>query len=318
MKTMTSRIALGAAGAVWNGDGGGGSGGGGGGTGDGDKGGGGTGDGDRGGGAGDGDKGGGGGTGDGDKGGAGDKGAGDKGGDKAPTSYRPQGLADHLFGATNEETIDRLHRAVDGNRDFMARMGSIPKDATGYKYEFSDAVKAGFNLDAEKDPALKAFSEIALEAGLGDRQAQTLIPKFLDKIVELGIVQLPKPTEALMAELAPANIGGTDQDKQVAGAKRYNGAQNYITTLQANGHLSKEASGDLMLLTSTKGGLEAIEFLMSRVEATVKPGGGAADAITEADLRARNADPRNNSADPKFDKAFADETTRLYKQFYGG
>jgi len=200
----------------------------------------------------------------------------------------------------------------------MSRMGSIPKEATGYKYEISDRVKAGFNIDAATDPAMKAFNEVALEAGLGDRQAATLIPKLLDKFVDLGIVTLPKPTEQLMGELAPATFSGTDTERQAAGAVRYNNAQNYVKALEANGHLSKDASADLLLLTTTRGGLEAVDFLMSRVQATIKPGGGATDGITAEQIRARQADERNNSTSHKYDPAFAEETQNLYKRFYGG
>jgi hypothetical protein len=40
-------------------------------------------------------------------------------------------------------------------------------------------------------------------------------------------------------------------------------------------------------------------------------------AITEADLSARMADPRNRFGGMKYEAAFAEETTRLYKQSYG-
>jgi hypothetical protein len=63
---------------------------------------------------------------------------------------------------------------------------------------------------------------------------------------------------------------------------------------------------------------QAIEWFSKQMQ-TAQPstGGNGAGGVSEADLQARMANPLQRGTGPQAD-AYKAETTRLYKQFYGG
>lgn len=68
------------------------------------------------------------------------------------------------------------------------------------------------------------------------------------------------------------------------------------------------------------GPIRAMLFIAGKMQAGgLRPavGGQPAGAVTDADLKARTADPRNNIGSATYDPAYAAETDRLYRQRYG-
>lgn len=230
--------------------------------------------------------------------------------------YRPQGLPDHFLGASDKETIDRLFQAYDGARTELARRpGSVPKDASAYELKLSEEAASVLKL-ADDDKAVGALKELAHKHGLTDRQFGGMFAEFVDTMLQTGIVPKPRSGEEILAELAPADFKGPDDQKVAAGEARYNAAKAWVTGL---GLKDEAAVNELLGTITTPGGLAAIEHIMrANVQASVSAGGGTpAGGITKAQLDARVADPRNYHASPQYDAAFAAETQRLFREFYG-
>ncbi|MER8380707.1 hypothetical protein [Mesorhizobium sp. M1399] len=274
-------------------------------------------DGDGAGGAGDGgDKGGAGGGGA-DKGGAG--GAGDikiGGADGAQLSlYKPEGIADHLLGQDDKGTIDKLMGAYKGARDEIAKGKPTPVKAGDYKFEWSDKVKGSIPAD---DPAVKAFAEIAEQAGFGQDQ-MAAIPKFFDLAVDKGWIEKPFDSAGLLTSLAPAEFKGTPEEKQTRGGERLTTAENWIKQLDSK-VIDDKMKGELRLLTTSLDGVRLVEqFMKSGMNSSFNPGGGGGgqQSVTKEALDARVADPRNDSTrHDKYNEDFAAETRRLFKQMY--
>lgn len=240
-----------------------------------------------------------------------------KGAKDAPKIYRPEGLADHLLGATDQETIDKLIAQNKGFRDDTAKRGAVPRDATTYDLALSDDAKAAWKV-ADDDKAVGLIKEVAHEYGLTDKQAG-VFGKFLDVAMERGIIPKPVTPDVLFTSLAPADAA--PGDRVALGERRYLDAEAYLNTLGNTLGLSEDERRDTLMMATTKGGLLLIERMMrsSGVETSVTVEGKTKSdgEITAESLRARQADPRNISSSPKFDKAFQAETTRQYKVFYG-
>ncbi|MDP2207053.1 MAG: hypothetical protein Q8K65_12195, partial [Alphaproteobacteria bacterium] len=58
----------------------------------------------------------------------------------APQAYRPEGLPDHFAGKDDRETIDKLHKAVDGFRKEQGKKG-VPETPDGYELALPDDIK---------------------------------------------------------------------------------------------------------------------------------------------------------------------------------
>lgn len=240
-----------------------------------------------------------------------------KAGKDAPKIYRPEGLPDHLLGATDQETIDKLVAQNKGFRDDTAKRGAVPRDATTYDLALSDDAKAAWKV-ADDDQAVGLIKEVAHEYGLTDKQAG-VFGKFLDVAMERGIIPKPVTPDVLFTSLAPADAA--PGDRVSLGERRYLDAEAYLNTLGNTLGLSEDERRDTLMMATTKGGLLLIERMMrsSGVETsvTVEGRGKTGGEITPDSLRARQADERNNRGSPKFDPSFQAETDRQYKLFYG-
>ncbi len=87
-------------------------------------------------------------------------------------SVPPRGLPDHLFGASDRETVEKLFNANKPARDEIAKfgeLGKLPKDADGYAFEPSDALKP-YLPDFANDPVLKLVRGAAHAAGIREKQ----------------------------------------------------------------------------------------------------------------------------------------------------
>ncbi|MEP5978538.1 MAG: hypothetical protein ABJ299_17370, partial [Nitratireductor sp.] len=224
--------------------------------------------------------------------------------------YRPEGLADHLFGQNDRETIDRLAGAYKGARDELAKGKPAVPDAAAYQFVWSETMKGKI---PDNDPAIAAFREIAHEHGYTQAQVDA-IPKFMDTLMEKGLIDKPFDAGALLGELAPADFKGTPEEKQAKGGERLAAAEAWIKQLDG---FDDGMRNELRLLTTSSAGVRALETIMNAgMVKSVSPGGAQPGAITKADLDARIADPRNEAFGDKFDENFAAETRRLFQQMY--
>jgi hypothetical protein len=241
------------------------------------------------------------------------------GADAAPAGlYNPNGtIPAHLLGQDDKGTIDKLLGAYNGARTEIAKGKPAIPEAKDYQYNWSDKVKSLGVIPAD-DPVAQAFSEIAHEHGFTQQQMDA-IPKLFDRLVDKGLIEKPFDSAALLSSLAPAEFKGTPEEKQARGAQRLQAAENWIKQLDATAHGIDDAmKQELRLLTTSLDGVRLVEkFMNGGMNVSVSPGGGNPPAaVTQADLNARVADPRNNAYDPKFDPAFAEETRNMFKKVY--
>lgn len=242
--------------------------------------------------------------------------------------FRPEGLPDHLLGKTNEETLTNVFKAFDGLRRNEGERGAVPKDAAGYKLDFGDKVKP-YVTNFDKDPVYKETLAIAHEAGLTDKQLNKFLPKLLEKMVDGGLVEAPVDANAQLLSLAPPGQYADDKAKSAAAAKRVNDNIAWVDVAKSDEHKTfgsnSKQIGEFLAaaVASDPRAHLAIEWLRGK-ENPVGPainlgggGGGGGGGLSDADLQARLNSPKNNPNHNEFDRAYAQETDRLYQQRYG-
>lgn len=241
------------------------------------------------------------------------------GGAAAP--YRPEGLPDHLFGTTERETIDKLLGAYKPAREEIAKLGELgklPKEAKDYAFDPSDKLKPYLPNLAE-DPVMQLARDTALKAGIRDKQFAPFIGGLLEALIDGDLVQAPVDLAAEKAALLPADARGLDEaGKNAAIDRRVRDNHARIEMWKSRG-LDEKSAEALAFTLDTAAGNKAVEFFAAEMK-TPQPttGGAVAGGFTQADLDARQRDPRNKVGDAKFDAAYAAETTRMYQTLYRG
>lgn len=244
----------------------------------------------------------------------------DPGGQTPPAAYYPEGLPDHLRGATERETIDKLFAEQASLRETLSKNGTVPEDLAAYKFEFEgDPAKAIFDLEAEtSQKAVGMFKEVAKEFGLTDKQFAA-VPRFLEKAVEAGLIEAPQSTDAILESMAPEGTKGSPEEIRAAGGARLTQALNLVDAAVANRKMPEEVGDQLKNLVSSAAGLKTLEYLMQHNASNGNQPGGepGASGVTAKDLQARMADPKNDRNSNEYDADFAKQTIELYKQVHG-
>lgn len=240
----------------------------------------------------------------------------------APAWKAPDFIPAHLQADKPEELVTNLAEDWKRQRDDIAQRGAPPASPAEYAYTPSDKVKSLVG-DLVADPVMNLFKEQAHKAGLPAAAFQTIVGGLYDQMAEKGLLPPPYSEEnEFKAMLGDAAAGlSKDQMAQIA-APRIKAAETFLDGLVNNTTLDEPAVNELKAMLDLGHGVRAIEGLMramGQVKPGIQPSGDAAPVtgMTAKDLTARNADPRNDPDNPKFDRAFADETHALYKKFYG-
>ena len=229
--------------------------------------------------------------------------------------HKPAGIGEHQLGQTNEETIDKLWKENLGFREAQSKQPKALSKIEDVKFDWSDKVKAMGGI-ATDDKAVAMFADVAVKHGFMPTQLAA-IPAFFDAAIEAKLIEPPFDSNKVLEDLAPDNFKGTPEQRQMAGSPRMIAASNYIKQLPP-GLYDDDMKNELMLLTTSKGGVRALEALMSGGNQSVSAGGGQrAAAVSEGDLSQMTADPRNWPNDPKYDPAYATEVAAKFKAFYG-
>lgn len=237
----------------------------------------------------------------------------------AATPYRPKDLPDHLFGASDQETIDKLHKAVSGFRQQQGEQGTVPKDVSGYKFEPGEKL-APYMAGMKDDPLYKDILGAAKDAGMTERQFATFMPKVLERLLETGNVAAPVNYDEHITALVPKEALSLDQQGQTkAAGQRIRNALDYVEGAVAQG-LPKEV-GDFIVaqLGDHKYGIQAIEFFkgLDRKVGPIFERSRVAGASTDAELDQLMQDPRYNPNSPKFDRDFAATVDKKFQEHYG-
>ena len=230
--------------------------------------------------------------------------------------YYPDKLPEHLRGASDRETLDKVFGAYSGFRDEQAKRGAVPKTADEYKLELSPEAKATFG-DPASDPRAKIFKSLAHKHGLTDKQAAGVFAEFHAEMIGQNLVPKFDPA-AEIEKLAAGKAGLNAEQKRQEAASRWKGAVDWADGLVAQKTLSKEQATLIKAVAETADGVMLIEALrgLSREHGLQTGGAGTQTALTKADLDRRTADPRNSPFAAGYDPAFRAETDRLYQQFY--
>lgn len=241
-------------------------------------------------------------------------GAGDAAAAAAPSIYRPEGLADHLVGGSDQETIDRLTKAYAGARDAIAKAGEVPKDATGYVFQPSDKVKP-YAERLDQDPFWAATKEIALKNHIPAKTFQGFIGDLMEAMVDKNLVAEPfsaeKERTALVPDITDPKARATIADRII---------RDNLATIEAwkEQGLPDDAATSLASTMDRAATNHLVAWIReARGEQPPALNGGKVDAATEAEFDRRMADARNDIGSPKYDPAFAAETTRMAKDLYG-
>lgn len=234
-----------------------------------------------------------------------------------PSAYRPEGLPEHLAGTDDKETIDRLFRAFDGFRKSQGDRGEVPAEPKAYAYEPSETVKpyaAGF----ESDAFFGKVKERAHQLGMGQKQFQTFIDGVLSDMIGGGFVEDPFNPDAERAALVPDVTDPKERSARAEAVVQENIALIDVMQKRADRPLPANVATWLQTQMDRAAANQLVAWAAS-LTGEQKPAlnGARAGSITEADLRKRNADPRNTPGNPTYDRAFAEETRDLYRQFYG-
>lgn len=240
-------------------------------------------------------------------------------GQQPPPVYRPDGLPDHLFGKSDKETIDHLFKAFGGYRTAEAqrveKYGAIPKELAGYKANLPDDLKA-YVPELDKDPVYLGFQKRAHDLGITDKQFDGIVQGFFRDTIEQGGVEEPYNAEKERDALIPPAEIPDPAERAREVDRRSRDAMTYVDVLTSRG--LDQASADMVKgWLDTAAGIKFVEFFRTQLRETQPALGGGAAGITHADLKTRMADPKNDPRDPKYDSAFAAETTRLYRQVLG-
>lgn len=238
----------------------------------------------------------------------------------AGAAYRPDGLPDHLFGKTDQETIDKLHKAVSGFRQVEGERGAVPKSADEYKFEASDKLKP-YVADFDKDPVYKDVRGIAHKAGLTDKQFNAFLPAVLEHFVDAGLVEGSVNAEAELLKLAPAQLEGAPVAERKAAAERQlrdNIA--WVDEVKDTGLMPPDLADAIAAeVTDKLWANQLVQWLRGQYQEQrpALDAGKGAGGMSDAQLQERLNDDRNNPSSQKFDKNFAAETDALYKKRYG-
>ncbi len=234
----------------------------------------------------------------------------------APKIYRPDGLPDHFAGENDNETIDKLFKAVEGYRKKQGE--GAPKTADEYAFEEPEDFKGKLLRPGEdgKDPILEKFKPIAHKHGLSNEAFQDMALEFSKSLMELGDGDGGEDGgNGDAADFEYESYGGADAAKPVV-----DGVTTWAQGLKTQGKLTDADIEEINLMSMHSQGLGVLSKLRELTgEKPIPKGEGAASAnkeVTQEMLNERVADPRYRSGSKEFDLAFYEETVEMFKKVY--
>lgn len=240
--------------------------------------------------------------------------------------YRPQGLADHLLGKDQNETMDNMAKALQGYRDRDAQNG-VPEKPEAYgefKGEIPEPIKP--HLETLKgDPLFGRVAAKALELKVPVPAYQALVQEFVSVSHEMGMMEPLVDEAAEKAALTPESARHLPEaEQQRAREQRMNDNYAFVDGLIArNIGVDKDIAeyAKAMLGDSAKGHrlFEAMRQLAGGGNGG-GPGLGhppAPAADPREDLRRRAALPQNTFGHKDFDRASYDQLQADYQKVVG-
>lgn len=238
--------------------------------------------------------------------------------------YRPQGIAAHMVGKDQNETMDNLHKALEGYRTRDAANG-VPEKAEAYGQftgEIPETIKP--HLDTlTADPLFGRVASKALELRVPVAAYQALTQEFLSVSHEMGMMEPVVNEAAERAALTPDGAKHLPEaEQQQAREQRMNDNYAFVDGLVTKGLTAKDdAEFAKAMLGDTAKGHRFFES-MRKLAAGGEGGGpalghqpGAADPKIE--IQRRQALPENTWGDPKFNQQSYDQLQVDLRRTYG-
>ncbi|WDZ77946.1 hypothetical protein PWG15_05430 [Ensifer adhaerens] len=238
--------------------------------------------------------------------------------------YRPDGLAQHMLGKDQNETMDNMHKALEGYRTRDASNG-VPESSEAYGQftgEIPEAIKP--HLDTlTADPLFGRVATKALELKVPVATYQALTQEFLSVSNEMGMMEPVVDAAAERAALTPdAAKHLPDAEQQRAREQRMNDNYAFVDGLVTRGLTTKDdAEFAKAMLGDTAKGHRFFESM--RKLAAGGEGGGPAlghqpsPADPKGDIQRRQALPENTWGDPKFNQQSYDQLQADLRRTYG-
>lgn len=255
-------------------------------------------------------------------------GAGDAGGaaGQGGSVTRPDGVPDNLIGASDQETIAKMAKALSGYRNRDAT-NHVPEAADGYA-AFPDSVPDTIkpHITALKDdPAFGRVATKALEMGVSVPAFQALTQELFSAAADMGVFEPLLDVEAERQALTPEDLRSAPADVQKAARTARMNENFAFVDLLAKGSdplpqdvadYAKEALGD-----SAKGH-QFIEYVRRMTQgpagpATGEGSGHGAKADPKADLQRRQALPENTVGHRDFNRESYNKLMQDYQRVHG-
>ncbi|WP_319519826.1 hypothetical protein [uncultured Martelella sp.] len=260
-------------------------------------------------------------------------GNGGDGGDPAGGGWKPpEGLPEEFTGADADETLGKLlggytdaNKRAEGLRKDLAQRPSAPKTPDEYSFE-PDEKLAPFFGDLKEDKLYASAREAAHKYGISQEQFSGFLSDTFGPLAEAGALSAPFDAAAEVRSFQEAT--GLDRagvGKALQQSESF--AKGLIEQLDLPQKLTDEAKGMFMGLTDTAAGNAILQALSARINDSgfgLEGKGGGEGALTEADLKKLDADPRidprnRNNPDPnkRFDEDLRKRYDEAYNRLYG-
>ncbi len=231
----------------------------------------------------------------------------------------PDGLPDKFKVEDRAEFENRLLGDWKRLEAEVRNRPQAPKSVDEYKYTPSEKV-APFVGDLSADPIFGVAREAALKAGLPADQFSAFLGGLYETLADKGA--LPKAFDAhaeRLAFLGPDARGKSAEAVLDMTRPFVQRAEATVQQIVAQAKLGPAEAAELSHLLGSASGLRTALALADLIRAPgLQPGGGApaSGALSRADLKARVADPRNDRNSTQFNREFAQETDRMYRQAF--
>lgn len=232
-------------------------------------------------------------------------------GASAAKAYKPEGIAEHLLGKDDKETIDKLHKAYKGARESLSKTGGkAPEKAEDYTLEFSKDMPVQVQAD---DKAVAAARSIAHKHGLSQEQFQGFVGDFVSTLVQGGVigtgpVAASRETAQKHLNEMAEELGG--RESAITFLKELDG---WGQGLMKRGVLSEAEYSEFRFMMGTPAGARTINKLRALSGEKMIPvkAGTAAGSVSRADLDNLVADPRY-----KTDATFRADVQKKFQEHF--
>lgn len=241
---------------------------------------------------------------------------GGKAGDGGVQPYRVDGIPETMFGSTNEETIDKMAKTINGYRTKEGKKETVKEAAEYVLGEMPDNIKP-YLSNLETDPVFATTQAAALKHGLSKDAFAGFVTDVVSEWVEAGILGDVVDVKAERQALLPAESQYLSPDEQSQAINSR--MQDNFDWLAKVGPMKGISAEMAEYMQDTLGdramGHQVIELVRKMADTRPQPlfGGSGGGGDVRQELSSREQDPRNDPSSPKYDPKFRAATDAMWK-----